>query len=90
MAQGADLVQSAFQSPFLAGAVVGSHDEDRVVEPTDLGEEIDQPAGLHVGAVEEAGDGRLKLDGELLLLGAEAVPRFDPLGCGAAAPCPTG
>ncbi|MGZ3433946.1 MAG: hypothetical protein ACXVA7_19420 [Isosphaeraceae bacterium] len=31
-----------------------------------------------VGVVEEAGEGRLKLDGELLLLGAEAVRRFDP------------
>jgi len=67
-----------FRSPFLAGAVVGSHDEDRVVEPADLGEEIDQPADLRVGVVEEIGEGRLKLDGELLLLGAEAVPRFDP------------
>ncbi len=78
-AEPGELVQASLWAPLLAGAVVRAQDDDRVVEPADLGQIMRQPADLAVGMVEESRVRGLKLNEECFLVLGQAVPRPDPV-----------
>ncbi len=71
------LVHDAERAALLGRAVVGEHDEDRVVELTHRAQAVDQPADLVVGVVEERGEGLLEAGGQLLLVLGKVVPGVD-------------
>jgi hypothetical protein len=60
----AHLVEHADRAAFLAGAVVGHQDEERVVEEVELLEKVYEAADLRVGMVEHRGEGLLEPRGE--------------------------
>jgi hypothetical protein len=64
------------RAALLAGAVVGQHQNQRVVADAGLVEEADQPRQMPVGMVEHAGEGRLQPGEDALFIGAVLVPRL--------------
>ena len=50
------LVRRASRAAFRGGAVVGDHHDQRVLELTERRQELEQPADLMVGVLEEAGE----------------------------------
>ncbi len=70
----ARVVDHAGRAAFLAGAVVGHQQEQRVVEFATGGEVIHQPADLRVGVFEEAGESLLQAQRQRAFIRRE----FDP------------
>ena len=69
-------VDEAERPALLAGAVVGQHEDQRVVADAGRVEERDQPRQMLVGMVEHAGEGRLQPREDAPFVGAVLVPRL--------------
>ena len=72
-----DDVGAAVRSALLAGAVVGEHHDDGVVEAPDRVEELHQPAQLRVGVVEHRRVRLLEAGEQLVLVGGQVRPFLD-------------
>ena len=83
------LVHDAVGPAFLRGAVVGEHDEHRVVELAHVAQAVDEPSDLVVGVVEERGERLLEATGEPPLILGQVVPRVDA-GVARREPCALG
>src|SRR5262245_44591075 len=70
-------VDHAKRAAFLAGAVVGHQQDERVVQLTDIGEDGDQPSDLLVSMIEERCKCFLQLESKPLLRVRQRVPRLD-------------
>ncbi len=71
------LVQHAERAALAAGAVVGEHDDDRVVEQLHPLEAVHEPPDLVVGVLEERGERLLEAGGQAALRVGQLVPRLD-------------
>ena len=71
-------IDEAERPAFLAGAVVGHHEDKRVVEDAGLVEERDQPRQMPVGMIEHAGERRLQPREHALLVGECSSQAFTP------------
>ncbi len=71
------LVHHPVRPALLRGAVVGQDHHDRVVEPAEVAQSVDEPADLVVGVVEERGERLLEAARQPLLGVGEVVPRLD-------------
>ena len=70
------LVHDPERPALLGGAVVGQHDQDRVVELAHLAQPVDEPADLIVGVVQERGEGFLQAAGEAAMAVGQLCPRL--------------
>ncbi len=68
------LVGRAGRAAFRAGAVVGDEHDQRVVELAGRGEEVDQPADVMIGVLEEAGEHFHHAGVEPPLVGGQLAP----------------
>ena len=80
-------VDEAERPAFLARAVVGQHEDQRVVAHAGRFEERDQPRQMPVGMIEHAGEGRLQPCEHAPLVGAVS-PTRPRRRCAAAVACP--
>ena len=67
-------VDVAERAALLAGAIVGSNEDDRIREHAGLLEESDEAGQVPIGMVEHGRIGRLQAGEETLLVGAVALP----------------
>ena len=71
------LVEDAASAALLGSAVVRHDDDDGVVGRADLVEEVDEPANLRIGVLEERGEGFLEPRREPPLALVQRRPRVD-------------
>ncbi len=71
------LVEHTEGAAFAAGAVVGAHDEDGVVEQLHPRQAVDESPDLVVGVLEEGGERLLEASRQATLRLGQLVPRFD-------------
>ena len=69
-------IDEAERPALLARAIVGHHDDKRVVAHACGFEERDQPRQMPVGMIEHAGEGRLQAGEDAPLVGAVLIPRL--------------
>ena len=69
------LVEDALRPAFLAGAIVGEQNEERVVPAADFLQEGDQAADLMIGVFEHGGEGFLQPRGKGLFIRRKLFPR---------------
>ncbi len=73
------VVEGAVHPALGRGAVVGQDEHEGVVEPADLGEEVEDPAHVVVGVAQEGCEALHEARRDPLLVGRERVPRRHPL-----------
>ncbi len=69
-------IDEAERPTLLACAIVGHHDDERVVAHASRFEKANQPRQMPVGMIEHAGKGRLQAGEDAFLVGAVLVPRL--------------
>ncbi len=71
----AHLIEHAERTALLARAVVGHHDQQRIVDQVKLAQRCDQPSDLLIGMVEHRGERLLQARGEDSLRLGQILPR---------------